>query len=114
MEQNSLSGPFILSDLVIDEEVVRKSPGAYVLDDSDDAGGFHVVYTGRSDVDVNNQLHVHVGAYKRFKYVYCSSDQGAFERECGLYHDFEPRDTMIHPRRPAGSGWKCPRCRLFD
>jgi hypothetical protein len=37
----------------------------------------------------------------------------AFEKECSLYHDFESQDNLLHPRRPTGSGWLCPRCRLF-
>jgi len=108
-----LSGPFTLSDDVIDQQVSRKSPGVYVLDDSDDVLRFHVAHVGSSSVDVNNQLHVHVGAYQNFKYEYCPSPRVAFEKECSLYHDFESQENLLHPRRPAGSGWLCPRCRLF-
>ncbi|MGP0075404.1 MAG: hypothetical protein ACLPWF_26110 [Bryobacteraceae bacterium] len=112
MAQNGLLGPFTLSDPVIDQQVCQGQPGAYVLEESADLVNFLVVYVGRSDTDVNNQLHVHVGSYKRFRYDYCSSAQAAFERECALYHDFEPRDNPIHPQRPAGTKWKCPRCSL--
>ena len=113
MAENGLRGPFALSDRVIDQEVSQSGPGAYILEDSADLVNFHVVYVGRSDSDVNNQLHVHVGSYKRFRFEYCPSAQAAFEKECGLYHDFEPRDNPVHPQRPAGTNWKCPRCRLF-
>jgi hypothetical protein len=114
MAQNGLLGPFALTDRVIDQEVDPNHPGAYVLEDSSDLVNFRVVYVGRSDTNVNNQLHVHVGSYKRFRYEFCSSDQAAFEKECALYHDFEPRDNPIHPQRPAGTSWKCPRCGLFS
>jgi hypothetical protein len=114
MAQNGLLGPFALTDRVIDEEVGQNRPGAYVLEDSSDLVNFHVVYVGRSDTNVNNQLHVHVGSYKRFRYQYCSSGQAAFEKECDLYHDFEPRDNPIHPKRPGGTNWTCPRCGLFS
>ncbi|HTC35112.1 MAG TPA: hypothetical protein VK724_17175 [Bryobacteraceae bacterium] len=113
MAQNGLQGPFALSDQVIDQEVSRIQPGAYALEESADLVNFRVVYIGRSDINLNNQLHVHVGSYKRFRYQYCSSAQAAFEKECALYHDFEPRDNPIHPQRPAGTQWKCPRCDLF-
>lgn len=113
MAQNGLLGPFALSDRAIDQEVSPGRPGAYVLEESSDLFNFRVVYVGRSDTNVNNQLHVHVGSYKRFRYEYCPSAQAAFEKECALYHDFEPRDNPIHPRRPAGTDWKCPRCRLI-
>jgi len=113
MAQNGLQGPFALSDQVIDEEVSQIRPGAYVLEESADLVNFRVVYVGRSDINLNNQLHVHVGTYKRFRYQYCSSAQAAFEKECALYYDFEPRDNPVHPQRPAGTQWKCPRCNLF-
>jgi hypothetical protein len=114
MAQNGLRGPFALSDGMIDAQVSHSGPGAYVLEDSPDLVNFRVVYVGRSDTNVNNQLHVHVGSYKRFRYEYCTSAQAAFERECALYHDFEPRDNPIHPQRPSGTDWKCPRCGLFS
>ena len=103
----------MLTDNVIDREVPEKSAGAFALDDSEDALGFHVVYVGRSDVDINNQLHVYVGTYKRFKFEYCSSPQDAFECECGLWHEFEPQDNVIHPGRGSEKTWRCPRCSLF-
>jgi len=114
MAQNGLRGPFALTDDAIDQEVRGGQPGAFVLEESADLVNFRVVYVGRSDVDVNNQLHVHVGSYKRFRYEYCSSAQAAFERECTFYHDLEPRDNPIHPQRPAGTKWECPRCSLFS
>ena len=113
MPQNGLQGPFALTDQVIDQEVSPGRPGAYLLEESSDLINFRAGYVGRSESDVNNQLHVHVGSYKRFRYQYCDTAQAAFERECALYHDFEPRDNPIHPQRPAGTQWKCPRCGLF-
>jgi hypothetical protein len=113
MVENGLRGPFALSDSIIDEQVSPDLPGAYVLGESDDLVNFRVVFVGRSDINVNNQLHVHVGSYTRFKFQYCSSAQHAFEKECGLYHDFVPFDNPIHPQRPAGTAWKCPRCSLL-
>jgi len=113
MAQNGLRGPFALTDEAIDQEVSPAQPGAYLLEGSTDLINFHVDYVGRSDTDVNNQLHVHVGSYKRFRYEQCSSPQAAFEKECSLYHDFEPHDNPIHPQRPPGMQWKCPRCKLF-
>lgn len=45
-----------------------------------------------------------------------TSAKAAFEKECHNYHDFggkEKLDNTIHPDRPAGSGWKCPCCKIF-
>lgn len=110
---NSLRGPLALEDHVIDDEISRESAGAYVLEESRDLVRFHVTYVGRSDRNINNQLHVHVGSYKRFQFQYCSSAEEAFQEECNLYHHFEPRDNPVHPRRQPGTTWKCPQCKLL-
>lgn len=49
----------------------------------------------------------------RFKFSFAASPKAAFEKECINYHDFSPRGNTVHPDRPNGSGWKCPRCRIF-
>jgi len=113
MALNDLYGPFALTDEAIDQEVRQRQPGAYLLEESTDLVDLRSVYVGRSDTDLNNQLHVHVGSYKLFWYECCFSAQAAFTKECALYHDFEPSDNPVHPRRPAGTDWKCPRCSLF-
>lgn len=114
LEENGLKGPFALTDRAIDAEVSPGFPGVFALDDLDNGNGFHIVFVGRSDIDVNNQLHVYVGAYRRFKFHCSASPQAAFDEECELFHDFVPRDNAIHPRRPARSDWNCPRCKLFS
>ncbi|MBZ5728790.1 MAG: hypothetical protein LAP87_27895 [Acidobacteriia bacterium] len=112
MAETGLSGPFALSASAIDQEISKTSAGVYALDQSHDSGAFHISYVGRSDTDLNQRLHEHVGKYKRFKYEYYDSAQDAFEKECALYHDFNPPSRISHPARLKGSGWKCPRCHL--
>lgn len=94
MERNGLRGPFALSDDMIDREVNGHRAGAFALDDCGNGDNFTITFVGRSDIDVNNQLHVYVGRYERFKFVYCSSAKAAFERECELFHDFAPREGI--------------------
>jgi len=114
MASSGLKGSFPLTDEKIDDEVTETSPGAYALGDTLANGNFGIDYVGRSDKDVNDRLHDHVGKYKRFKYDYFSSAKAAFEKECNLWHDFSPSDNKVHPARPNGTNWKCPRCRVFD
>ena len=109
MASSGLKGSFVLTDDKIDEEITQTSAGAYALGYTTDST-FTIEYVGRSDTDVNDRLHDHVGKYKRFKYDYFSSPKAAFEKECCLWHDFNPRDNKVHPARPAGTNWKCPRC----
>ena len=65
-------------------------------------------------MDVAARLMDHVGDYKRFKFEYYGSAKAAFEKECRLYHDFDPPDNDVHPARSAGKDWKCPVCDIFD
>jgi hypothetical protein len=117
MEKNrpstGLVGPYDLDDATINTTVTKKSAGNYALGKTAENGTFLVYYVGRSDDNLNSRLHAHAGKYTKFKYGYAASSKAAFDKECELYHDFAPPDNSIHPARPEGSNWKCPRCRTF-
>ncbi|MCK5282998.1 MAG: hypothetical protein KAK00_06320 [Nanoarchaeota archaeon] len=115
----NMNGPYELSTLQIDKLITKKSAGNYALGYSQD-GSFYVLYVGRSDSDLRARLHSWIGEnakYKRFMYSYAESPKSAFEKECHNYHDFGGKaklDNEVHPDRPENSGWKCPRCKIFD
>ena len=113
MASTGLKGSYRLTDSAVDSNVTQTSAGAYALGRLEDEK-FLVSYIRRSDDNVNARLKQHVGDYDRFKYGYCSSPKTAFEKECNLYHDFDPPDNKIHPARPNNSNWTCPRCSKFD
>jgi hypothetical protein len=113
MAVTGLSGPFALTVTSIDKVVTKKSAGAYALGTSDNQGNLTVRRVGRSDGDLNGRLKDYVGKYPVFKADYFASPKAAFEKECHLYHDFDPPDNAMHPDRPAGTNWTCPRCRTF-
>ncbi len=113
MANSGLAGPFPLDSDAISKYVTKESPGAYALGDMKHDGLFHIERVGRSDVDVADRLADHIGLYPQFKFGYFASPKAAFEKECHLYHDFSPPDNHIHPDRPNGSDWKCPRCWVF-
>ena len=108
MPSTGLNGPYVLTAEQIDKVVTKKSAGTYALDKLDEKDKFYISRVGRSDKDVNARLKTYVGKYKYFKYGYSSSAKAAFEKECELYHDWNPPDNTIHPDRPEGTGWKCP------
>ncbi|MBE6442975.1 MAG: hypothetical protein E7022_11810 [Desulfovibrio desulfuricans] len=115
MPSLDMSGPYPLDNDTINTEVWKTSPGNYALGKINKDRKFVVSYVGRSDSDVNDRLHDHVDEkYTHFKFSYAASPKEAFEKECENYHDFEPRDNSIHPDRPDGCDWKCPRCSIFD
>ena len=109
-----LDGPWKLEAGTIDAVIVKKRPGNFALGDIDKDRVFEISRVGRSDYDLNGRLHFYIGEYQQFKAGYANSTKAAFEKECHNYHDFSPPDNKIHPERPDGTTWKCPRCRVFD
>ena len=80
-------------------------------------GKFYIDYVGRSDSDVKKRLHDHIGENSEFKYEYYASSEEAFDKECYLYHEFQPPRNKIHPAQPADNDWQCMICglgKLFD
>ena len=114
MTSSGLRGSYSLTKEGINQSVTRTSAGAYALGVTNEENAFFISRVGRSDDDVNRRLHDYVGDYKKFKFEYYSSAKAAFEKECNLYHDFDPPDNTIHPDRPNNSTWKCPRCDVYD
>jgi hypothetical protein len=108
-----LNGPHDLTRNGIDRAVIHVSAGAYALGYSN-AGTFYIQRVGRSDVHVNKRLHDYEGQYREFKFTYCASSYAAFQAECELWHAYGGTNNPLHPARPAGTNWKCPRCSTFD
>ena len=109
-----MRGPHTLTSSEIDSRVTRTAPGIYKASNSKTA----IKYVGRSDSDLNARLKTHVGVYRYFWYEYATSRRAAFQKECTLWHHYGGAhgglDNINHPARPAGSGWKCPVCSIFD
>lgn len=113
MASTGLKGPFPLTRDGIANAVTRSGPGAYALGQND-GRTFYVSRVGRSDIDVGGRLSQYLGEYSWFKYDYFPSPKSAFEKECRLFHDFNPPANVVHPDRPSGTNWRCPCCQRFD
>lgn len=113
MASTGLHGPFELSVETIDAVLNNISPGAYALGPKRD-GKFYVHRVGRADRDVRARLKDYVGHYAAFKVDYFPDARSAFEKECELFHDFNPRDNTYHPDSPDGLNLTCPRCPALD
>jgi hypothetical protein len=113
MTRTGLSGPHRLSFDAIDAAVTRTSAGVFALGHADAQGRFCVNHVGRSDLDVRTRLLDCIGSEALFKYGYFASSQAAFEKECELFHDIKPPGNRVHPDRPRGTTWRCPRCRIY-
>jgi hypothetical protein len=111
MPSSGLSGPFALTESNILTHIPPRLIGTYALGMTDKRSNtFLVDYVGRSDNDVAARLLGWVGIYKEFKFDYFLSAEAAFEKECHLYHDFNPPDNQLHPARPRNSKARCPHC----
>ena len=113
MTTTSLLGPFRLAYDEISSSVTRIAPGAFVLGHKGPDGRFYVDFVGRADKDIKTQLLGLIGSGTLFKYRVTPSAEQAFHMECELFHDFKPPGNRMHPDRPAGTKWECPRCRFF-
>jgi hypothetical protein len=115
MRGSGLKGSYPLTRVQVDAHVSLVSPGIFALGHrSADGSRFAIARVGRSDADVNRRLHEYIGRYSHFKFGYSLSSAAAFEKECALYHQFNPQDNKGHPPRPAGTMWQCPMCEIFD
>jgi len=115
MASLGMYGPFKLDNETIGLQVTKTSAGNYAFGRKGERGTFLVNYVGRSDSDVAERLRSWIGETRSplFKYSYASSAKAAFEKECVNYHDFSPPGNDVHPARPDGTTWKCPRCNIF-
>jgi hypothetical protein len=109
----NLDGPFALTKNGINSTVTSTSAGVYALGYTN-GNNYYIQRVGRSDDDLNRRLHDYEGQYQEFKAAYCSSSLSAFNAECDLWHDFGGSNNPLHPARPAGKEWKCPRCNTFN
>ena len=104
-------GPYPLTDEEIQQHVSGYLAGAYALGYSVGEGVFSVRFVGRSAEDLRHKLQIHTPArHPEFVFTYCRSDEEAYERECELYHEFHPRDNLVHPAAPLDSHLACKIC----
>jgi hypothetical protein len=117
MPSLKMEGPYLLIPDKIDEVVTAMNIGVFALGYISDVN-FVVVYVGRSDKDLNEEIKQWV--FRRsdclfFKYSLFKTSKEAFEKECTCYHDFGGIDLKCecHPQRIEGTDWKCPGCDIY-
>jgi hypothetical protein len=115
MPSLSMEGPYRFNIKTINEKVTRVSPGNYVLGRRNEHGTFLFSYIGRANTDLNSKLKSRAAKMDKpfFKFRYSDSAQEAFRIECENYHDYVKDGKNKHPKRPADTDWKCPRCKIF-
>jgi hypothetical protein len=109
-----LLGPLPLRFENVRSAIASTMPGVFALGYTTAGGdGFGVLLVGRSDTDLGGKLLNYIGTYAHFKFAALANPALAFEKECDLFHDFNPPNNRRHPERTSGSMWMCPRCRQY-
>ena len=104
-------GPHPLTDDEINAHVSGSLAGAYALGFTVTDGVFDVDFVGRSAHDLRAKLLFHTPyRHPEFLFTYCRNDEEAYDRECELYHEFHPRDNLVHPAAPLDSHLHCKIC----
>lgn len=109
-------GAYALNEQMVKTYVQSNRLGNYAFGEVRADGKFYVMYVGRSDTDLQSEIISRASSYQQcthFMYSYASSTKEAYEKECRNYHDCgESRNLLnkIHPDRPNGASYHCPRC----
>jgi hypothetical protein len=103
---SGLNGNFDLTKDTVDR-IVSNKPGAYLLGKKNSDGTMMVHYAGRSDYDLNARLKNHVDNYPAFAFINLDTRKQAYDKECWLYHTFNPRDNSVHPAKPSDTSYTC-------
>ncbi|MBU2583330.1 MAG: hypothetical protein KJ622_16605 [Alphaproteobacteria bacterium] len=106
----ALKGPYRLTADGIKGAIQTSRKGVFALGHQDFDGRFRIAHVGRSDADLQIALRDLIGTSAMFKYLETPSDRASFEAHCELYHKFKPPGNHLHPDRPKGTNWTCPRC----
>ncbi|MBU1211188.1 MAG: hypothetical protein KJ587_07940 [Alphaproteobacteria bacterium] len=108
--KSGLKGPYRLTADGIDAAILEAEKGVFALGHEDYEGRFRIAHVGRSDLDLRKALRELIGTSASFKYLETPNDRETFEAHCELFHKFKPPGNHLHPDRPKGTNWVCPRC----
>lgn len=105
-----LEAPLRLGHDEIVDHIVADAIGVFALGHLSLAGSFVIASVGASYGSLRDELTGRIGTASHFRYRVYESHRQAFEKLCHMYHDFRPGGNIMHPARPRGSSWACPRC----
>ena len=96
----------------INKQVKNHKIGNYNLGELNKGGEFIPRYTGRSDLDLKEELKKRLSTHSHheyFRFWYKASVKDAFEHECRKYHQFlKQLENKTHPQKPPGKNYECP------
>ena len=114
--KSNLGKPLPLDEATIKEHIDNgtdwSSASVYVLGGirkgADGKPRFVIRYVRHVDGDLGGELRKHIGKYKGFRFKFFRSTRNAYDRECEVFHDFNPSDNTGHPEKPKNTKFACP------
>ena len=119
MARSGLQGPYPLTEKTILDLVVNaldwSSAAVFALGDVKEKL-FLIRRVGHADGDLANELKQYLGQYGAFRFSFYRSTRTAYNKECSLYHQFDPKDNAKHPTKPKNTKFTCPEpiCALSE
>ena len=112
MAQSGLHGPYPLTENAIRELVVNAedwcSAAVFALGFVK-AKRFFIRRVGHADGDLAEELKKYIGEYNAFRFKFYRSTRSAYDKECEIYHEFNPKDNNEHPVKPKNTKFTCPK-----
>ncbi len=105
-----LNGPLILALDEIRRNVPSNASGVFAIGHLAPPGTFLIASVGISYGSLRDDLAGKIGTASHFRFRVYEGHKQAFEKVCHMYHDFRPSGNVLHPARPRGAAWTCPRC----
>ncbi len=105
-----------LTNEQVNERVRTSCMGNYWYLTQKDADTFNIVYIGRSDSDLREEIKSRRTTDTKFDkcthfcFSYAETSKEAYEKECKDYHTYKPLLNDIHPNKPDGKKYICPIC----
>ena len=111
MPRSGLQGPYPLTEKTIFDLIVNaadwSSAAVFALGTLRN-NQFFIHRVGHADGDLAKELQKYIGQYKAFRFRFYRSTRIAYDKECRLYHEFNPKDNATHPIKPKNTKFKCP------
>ena len=111
MAKSGLLGPYSLQEEYIERFVTNSSDwssaSVFALGKISNKK-FMIKMVCHVDGDLSMALKDYIGSYEAFRFRFYRSTRSAFNKQCELYHQFNPSDNLEHPTRPTNTRFTCP------
>lgn len=108
MSTHTLIGPLRLEERSVNLFIPEQRTGVYVT--GKNLIGFAPLKVGKSELHLRQALLNEVGTHSAFKFFVTPTLEEAFDFECRIWHEYEPKDNPEHPVMEGKVKVACPVC----